>query len=205
MNRILTVGICIVFVIALAGFAISFTPNESLPVAEQPTTMTPYEDRNNGYALAYPAGLDILEYTDTQAAIGTLIEGGIDGIVDVRIEVIEGKPGETLVDAAARQLRNLCDADGPASSFSCVSLESVQPFMATGGASGYEVYLKGELRELASGAVTPMNKGPYYVFPMQTGATGTKVLIIHAPLNKSADEADTATIRSIADSVRLLD
>lgn len=198
MNRTLTILICIAFVIGVAGFAWNFKANEQAAVPE-----IAYENAEQGYALAYPEGLDILEYTDDMASIGHLIEGSIASVADVRVQTIEGKEGESFTDAAVRELANLCAADGPDSSFSCTQVTRVSPFTSDAGASGYELYLKGELTDRASGSVTETEKGPYYAFVLATGATATKVLIVSAPLNLSGEEADAMTIRAIAQNVRI--
>lgn len=200
LNRILSVAICIVFVIALGGFIFNLKANAPAP-EEVPETA--YENADHGYALAYPADLDILEYTDDIASIGHLIEGGIDSVADVRVQVIEGKEGESFTDAAVRELANLCAADGPDSSFSCTGVSRLSPFVSDAGASGYELYLKGELKDLATGTVTEVEKGPYYAFVLSTGASATKMLVVGAPLNLSADEVDEETVRAIAKNVRI--
>lgn len=198
MNRTLSILISMVFVIAVAGFAFNFKAN-----APAPTPETEYENAAQGYALAYPADLDILEYTDEISAIGHLIEGGIEGVADVRVQVVEGHDGESFTDAAARDLANLCAADGPDASFACTGIDRVSPFTSDKGAMGFELYLKGELTDLASGEKTAVEKGPYYAFVISTSASATKMLIVHAPLNLSAEEADAEVIREIAKNVRI--
>jgi hypothetical protein len=200
MNRILSIAISIVFVIALAGFIFNLKAN-----APSPDTVpeTAYENVDHGYSLAYPADLDILEYTDDLASIGHLIEGGIASVADVRVQVIEGREGESFTDAAVRELAHLCAADGPDSSFSCTGVDRVSPFTSDAGAVGYELYLIGQLTDRTAGTVTEVEKGPYYAFVLSTNASATKVLIISAPLNLSTEEADPMTIRAIAQNVRI--
>lgn len=202
MNRTFTILIGIIFLIGVAGFLYFLTPNSS-SVEERADNQIAYENTDHGFSLSYPASLDILEYTDDMASIGTLIEGGIRGDVDVRVQIIEANAGESFADAAARDLANLCAADGPDESFSCTGVDSVRPFAADSGEPGFELYLKGENMTLSTQAKESVRKGPYYVFALSTGATATKVLIVHAPLNLSSEEADSALIESIAKSVRI--
>lgn len=202
MNRTLTIVIGTLFLFALGGFMFFFTPNTPASPADTSAT-TPYENQANGFSLAYPSDLGILEYTPEMATIGRLTDGGVDGVADVRVMIVEGTPGASFTDAAVRDLASLCAADGPTSSFSCTGIDRVTPFATDSGASGFEVYLKGELRELESGAVTEVRKGPYYGFLLSTSAGASKILIVHAPLNQSAEEADAEAIRAIAKSASI--
>jgi len=204
MNRFISIAISIAFVIGVAGFVIFFKPNTP-PATSQSTESaetTSYTNTDHGYSLSYPSTLSILEYTDDMAAIGTPIEGGIDSTAEIRTLVVEGEPGEAFADAAANDLSILCDADGPNTSFSCTGIDRIQAFLSTANVVGFEIYLKGEFRDLATNTVTNVEKGPYYVFAIATNATATKVLVIHTPLNKTATEANTAVIKAIAASVR---
>lgn len=198
MNRILSILISLVFVIGVAGFAFNFKANAPTEVPK-----TAYENTTNGYSLSYPESLQILEYTPEIASIGHLIEGGIESVVDIRVETIEGKPGESFTDAAVRELASLCAADGPTSSFSCTGVDRVSPFVSDAGANGFELYLTGDLKNLETGVGTPVEKGPYYAFVLGTSASATKILVVHAPLAQSAEEADAMAIRAIAKTVRI--
>ena len=168
-------------------------------VAEPSTTAKTYQNSDHGFTLSYPTTLDILEYTDDMTSIGTLIEGGIASAVDVRVVIIQGEEGESFIDAAARNLAELCAADGPDTSFSCTGIERSSPFVSGSGAIGLEVYLTGELT--SASATETVQKGPFYVFLIQGDASASKVLIVHAPLSLSASESDVATIRNVAESV----
>jgi len=160
-----------------------------------------YRNTDHGYSLSYPGDLEILEYTDDMASIGHLIEGGIASVAEVRVAIIQGNPGETFVDAARRNLATLCSADGPDSSFSCTGLKRGLPFVTDSGETGFEIYLEGELRTLATGSVESVEKGPFYVFLIEGDAGASKVLIVHAPLNQSTAEANIDAIHTIAKSV----
>lgn len=202
MNRIFTILIGIVFLIGVLGFLYFLTPNQPVPTPQaEAVEANAYVSDTHGFSLSYPENLSILEYTDDMASVGTLIEGGIDSVADVRAMVLVGEPGESLEDTAARELANLCAADGPTGSFSCTGVKSVMPFITSSGVPGFEIYLTGALTELLSGTVTEVNRGPFYAFVLETGATVTKVLIVHAPLNRSVEESDADTIRTIAKSV----
>lgn len=166
-----------------------------------PAATTEYRNADHGYTLSYPADLAILEYTPDMATIGRKTEDGIEGVADVRVAVIEGEPGESFVEAAARDLSELCAADGPRASFSCTGIEHSAPFTAASGAQGLEVYLTGERKDIGTGETAAVQKGPYFVFLMEGGASASKVLVVHAPLNQTADEADADSIRGIAESV----
>ena len=205
MNRILSIVFSGLFIIAVIGFIVMFKPNEPLSpeqIATEATAKT-YENSLHGFSLAYPEELNILEYTPEIATIGTLTEGGIDGVVDIRVETIEGQPDESLTEAAARQLSLLCAADGPTQSFTCTGLKSAVPFVTISGTTGFKIFLHGELTDFTTGSVTEIDKGPYLAFVLSTSATATKVLVIHPPLNQSAEEANRESIESIAKTVRI--
>lgn len=106
----------------------------------------------------------------------------------------------SLVDAVIDTLAMFCAADGPTGSFSCAEASRSQPFTTASGETGTEVYLAGEMHDFTSDTRTPVEKGPYFVFPLTTAQS---VLVVHAPLNQSAAEADTAVIRAIAESVQI--
>lgn len=172
-------------------------------VVEPSTAPKTYQNPDHGFTLSYPHTLDILEYTDDMAAIGTLIEGGIASVVDVRVVIIQGAPGESFTEAAARNLAELCAADGPDTSFSCTGMERSTPFVSSSGAMGLEIYLTGEMRSTET--TQTVQKGPFYVFLIQGDATASKVLVVHAPLTLAASESDAAAIRSVAHSVIFTD
>jgi len=167
--------------------------------AETASVSKTYQNLDHGFTVTYPTELDILEYTDDMAGIGHLIEGGISSIVEVRVVIIQGKPGESFVEAATRNLSDLCAADGPNTSFSCTGVDRSSPFVSSSGAIGLEVYLTGQAK--TGEATETVQKGPFYVFLIQGDAGASKVLIVHAPLNQNASESDVAAIRSVAQSV----
>lgn len=195
-------GVLVVIGIAM-GALFFFERSKKEEALEQVPTSKEYRNTDHGFSLTYPATLDILEYTDDMASIGTLIEGGIASVVDVRVAIIQGEPGESFMEAAARNLSNLCAADGPESSFSCTGVERSAPFVSTSGVIGLEVYLTGELTTLDTGAVQAVSKGPFYVFLIQGDASVSKVLIVHAPLNQNVSESDVEAIKTVAASIEI--
>lgn len=152
------------------------------------------------YTVTVPEGLDIKEYLPENVVFGHIEGDMVDGVVEVRAMTVRGQSGETFLDAVARELANLCAADGPNASISCTGIESSEEFR-TGGLVSTELYLKAELKEFPSGNVTGFIKGPYFVFQRQSSASGSSIFVIHAPLNQNADEADIDTIRAVAESV----
>lgn len=152
------------------------------------------------YTVTVPEGLDIKEYLPENVVFGHIEGDMVNGVVEVRAMTVRGQAGETFLDAVARELANLCAADGPNASISCTGIESSEEFRAD-GLVGTELYLKAELKEFPSGTVSAFTMGPYFVFQRQSSASGSSILVIHAPLNQNADEADIDTIRSVAESV----
>lgn len=162
-----------------------------------------YTSTRFGYTLSYPAALDAKEYPNGDVTFGAVSGDAVAGVAEARVLTVADAAGQDFTDAAAKELANLCAADGPSTSFSCTGLESAEPFTAAGGAKGSKVYLTGELTDLRTKQKTSVRKGPYFVFLRSTGATGSSILSIQAPLNQSAAEADAATIEAIAKSVTL--
>ncbi len=66
------------------------------------------------------------------------------------------------------------------------------------------IMIKGEVKSIANGTTQEIPKGPYYVLPINTSSTITKVVVISPPLDQSAAEAETPLIKSIAESVYLV-
>jgi len=176
-----------------------FTPLPFSSDSEKAETST-YRNDVYEYTVTVPEGLDIKEYLPENVVFGHIEGDMVDGVVEVRAMTVRGQSGETFLDAVARELANLCAADGPNASISCTGIESSEEFR-TGGLVGTELYLKAELKEFPSGNMTGFTKGPYFVFQRQSSASGSSILVIHAPLNQNADEADIDTIRTVAESV----
>ena len=160
-----------------------------------------YKNSVNAFELTYPSDLDIKEYTDDIATIGHVDNDTVDGLVDVRVITAQGEAGQTMQDAVADQLKNLCAADGPTTTFSCTTTLSTEPFVTDNGDEGFVLLLNGELKHLASSTVESVPHGPYYVLPIATSATISKVLVIMPPLNQSAAEADGDLIQAVAKTV----
>lgn len=203
MSRTALLVIALIVLAALASVILFTMPKgAAAPVEEAAVEAAPrYINETHGFSAAYPETLSVLAYTPDMATVGTPIEGGIEGVADLRVFVITGEPGESFTDAATRELANLCAADGPTGSFSCTGVDRILPFLTDGGTAGFEIYLAGELTQFPENTKTVVRKGPYYAFVMDASATATKVLVVHAPLNQSAEEADAEAIRAIARSV----
>ncbi len=162
-----------------------------------------YKNSVYGYSLTYPSDLDVKEYGDDMAAFGVAGKDAFDARVEARVVTAQGEPGQTLQDAVADQLKNYCAADGPSSSFSCTDTISTEPFTTELGEQGFILTLQGQLKDVKSGTITPVPKGPYYVLTLATSATISKVVVIEPPLNQSAAEANPTLIKMIAESLRL--
>ncbi len=182
----------------------SGTPSTSDGISQFATTSSrTYKNATYGFSLEYPSDLQEKTYGQNDAVFGYISGSAIRGVVEARVVIVQGNPGETFGQAATRELRGLCAADGPTTTFSCTAVEKIQPFPSASGVLGVEFYLKGELKALSTGKITVISKGPYFAFPIQSGSTGSSVLVIHPPLNQSAVEAASTTIEAVAKSVRL--
>lgn len=162
-----------------------------------------YKNSVNKYELTYPNSLEVKEYTDDITTIGVITNDAVDGRADVRVVTAQGEAGQTMEDAVADQLKNLCAADGPTASLSCTSTISTEPFATDNGEAGFVLMLNAELKNLKTGTVESIPYGPYYVVPLATSATISRVLVVMPPLNLSAREAHAALIKAMAQSVYL--
>lgn len=170
-------------------------------VENAPKTEAVYRSEVYEYTVTIPDGLAVKEYLPENVVFGHVTNDAVDGVVEVRAITVEGKNNEKFIDSVARELANLCAADGPNASLSCIGIEKSEPITSVGGLTGTELFLVGEMKQLPSGETTHITKGPYFVFQRQAGVTVSSVIVIHAPLNQSAAEADVGTIRGVAESL----
>lgn len=163
-----------------------------------------YTNQVFGYGLSYPSDLQIQEYSPDNASFGYITSNGIQAEAEVRVISFEGVNGQTFIDAATGYMKNLCAADSPTFSFSCVGdAEQVEQFISDTGVEGHSFYLQSELRNLADNSTTTVEKGPYFVFPLKASATQSTALVVHPPLNMNAVETDASLLRDIAKSVQI--
>lgn len=203
MNTRLILLLLVLIAIALGIYALSRNmPGDSAAPATMVATST-YENTEYGYVLDYPASLTVREYSLGNTVFGTISGEVIDGVVEARVVDITATPGQSLQEAAAIQLQALCAADSPNATFSCPRVDQAQTFVTRSGVSGYVLYLAGEMRSLPDGEVMQVGKGPFFVVPLSTTATGSRVLVVHPPLNQTAEDADAQTVRRVAESVRV--
>lgn len=204
MSKLITIIAALLVVAGGAWLYFSYAPAQ--PGTEEPG-VSYYTSEGYGYTVAYPSTLQVKEYQPEYVTIGHISGTGdeefVDGVAEIRTEVIEGSPEQSFSEAIAERLEMLCAADGPNESFSCTGVERSNPFATASGISGTELYLVGELKNLKTGSTTAISKGPYYVFVLATGATATRALVIHAPLNQPAAEADAGVIEAVAKSLTL--
>lgn len=198
--KYLILAIVLVLVV-VGGIYLATKPDGSTTPNEITLGSRAYQNAEYGYAVSYPDTLVAREYAGGNTAFGTESGEVFNAVAEVRLVTVSGNAGESLQEAAARELSLLCAADSTTESFSCTGLDRILPFRTASGMNGYELYLKGELTNLASSEKTMMRKGPYYVFPLEVSATAGRAIVVHAPLAQSADEADAATIREIARSL----
>lgn len=200
MNRIISIVLTL-FILGVLGYALYhhyLSPSASAPAENT----LPYTNAANGYSVAYPNTLEVKEYMPDQVVFGHITNQTVEGVAEARVMVIEGRYQETFQQTLANELEKLCAADGPNGSFYCDSIQSAQPFITTADTQGLLLYLAGHQKS-SNGSVTDVVKGPYFAITLKSGTTASKVLVIQAPLNKSAAEADISVIQSIAKSVVL--
>jgi hypothetical protein len=172
-------------------------PTQSAPVSD----LQKYSNPTYGFAIEYPKSLTPREYSAENVVFGTTSGEMMNGVVEVRVVNVEAKAGESFMDAATRELQNLCAADGPNASYNCTGVEKVTPFKTASGLSGISLYLKGELTNLKTKSKTAIGKGPYFLFAAKSSATGSRIIVVHPPLNKSAEESDSVAIRKVAETL----
>jgi D-alanine-D-alanine ligase-like ATP-grasp enzyme len=194
--------IAILALVVVSMYAQQPEQKQPLPESEENETqqdaaLQTYTNTVHGYTLSAPEHMSFMEYTPDMMTVTI----GEAGIADVRVVNVTPEGEESFIDAVSTHLQMLCAADGPQSSFSCVDTQVIEPFVAEKGAEGYLLFLRGELTNLQTQEVTEVEKGPYFVFPLQTSENAA--LVVHAPLNLSANEADAVAIRDIATTVQI--
>jgi hypothetical protein len=191
--------------IAVLAAGIALAMHRHAPAEPAPAAVKTYANGTYGYSLSYPATLDVQEYLPEDVVFGHIDGDMVEGVAEARVVTVEGEPGKSFAEAAADQFKNLCAADGPTGSLSCVGLKSADPFTTDSGVSGWRIVLIGEMTRFGTGTTTTtvFDKGPFYAFVATTSASATSAVVIHAPLNQSLEEADTATIEDIARSLTL--
>ena len=197
MDRTSTIVLGLIFLIGVAGFLIFLKPND-LSTPDHVESAQTYENTVHGFSLSYPSNYSHVAYTPDIATIGHVSEEGVTGVAEARTFIVDDVPGESLTETVIKQLAMLCAADGPTGSFSCSDVSRSEAFTTLSGREGTTVYLSGELHEFASDTRTQTEKGPYVIIPLDTP---NSVLVVHAPLNQSADEAQADLIIAIAKSV----
>lgn len=197
----IAVILIVIIVVWFLVYFFSMRANNSSKIEE--ASAHTYINSVHGFSLSYPSSLQSKEYLDTDVVFGHISGENVDGVVDARVMTVEGEAGKTLLDVVSSQLINLCAADGPSITFSCTKVSQEQPVTTDSGIEGHVIYLDGELRDLKTNKVTKVGKGPYFIFPLSTSATASKVVVVHPPLNQTAEEADSQTIREIALSLQL--
>lgn len=197
MDRTSTIILGLIFLVGVAGFLVFLKPNEvSAPKHVQ--SAQGYENTVHGFSLFYPSDYTHTEYTPDIVSIGYATDDGMTAVAEARTLVVETVSGESLTETVANQLAILCAADGPTGSFSCSGISRSEPFTTLSGREGTVVYLSGEHHDFTTDTRTPTEKGPYVIIPLDTPNT---VLVVHAPLNQSANEVQPSLITAIAKSV----
>lgn len=195
MYRNAVYAVAVAFILALGATIFVF---QSLKTGGKTYSNSVY-----GYSLTYPANLDVREYTDDNTVVGTISNDTVQAQADIRVITAQGEAGQSMSDAVADQLKKLCAADGPTESFSCTSTLATEPYNTLHGDSGYILILQGVLKNLITGSTTAVTKGPYFVLPITSSATITKVVVVSPPLNLSTAEAHVPLLTGIAESVYL--
>lgn len=202
MNKRIILGIVALLLIVIGAYFL-FTSRGAFDTPADFSAR--YENTEFGYSIAYPTSLTYREYALGNVVFGTEEGEVMNGVAEVRIITPTGEAGQSFDDAVAAELMMLCAADGPNATFSCTGVEQVQPFTTSDGHAGRVLYLRGELTDFTTQETTVMGKGPYFVIPTSTGATASRAIVVHPPLNIGADEADSETIRRMAESLTLSD
>lgn len=194
-KAVIIIGACIVLL--MGGFYVLSTTDTTEAPVEHTETNNIYTNSFHGYSLQYPAGTNVTETSSESVTFGNEVEASIVNI--------EGEAGQSWQDVATDYLINMCAADGPTGSFTCTEAQSQQPVTSESGLEGFVIYLNGELQNFETDETTQEDRGPFFVFPLQTSATVSKILVVHPPLNQSSGNANSEMIRKIALSAEVID
>jgi hypothetical protein len=210
-NSIIWIILAVIVVVGIGIFAASYLPRiaqdqEAAESSQQPapSSVSTYESKEQGYSVSYPSSLQFKEYPSGTVVFGTVQGESVSGVAEVSVMTFAGTAGKTFSDVLAQRLQSLCAADGPTASFSCTGIERSDIVTADSGVEGFRFYLKGQMKDLRAGTTTALSKGPFFVFPVASSATASKVVAIYPPLNVTASEADVAAVERIAMSLRFI-
>lgn len=196
--------IAIILILGAVTLAWTFARNNFINTPEENSNeVLTYANMTYGYAVNYPADLQVREYTSDNVVFGKIDGEMVNAYTEIRIIKLENTVNKSFQEKVVDKLKELCTADSPESSFSCTSAETITPIKTISGLDGYAIYLDGELKNKIRNEISKVRKGPYYVFDIKTSTNDSSVVVIHTPLNQTAEQAHESIITSIAQSIRI--
>ncbi len=176
-------ALCVLIVISI-GAAI-FT------VRSQPENKT-YRNSVHHFSLEYAPPYEARELGDEEILIR-----GDAGAIHVRVLMVQGEPGASLSDSVSIALRGLCAGESDART-SCGDTSTIEPYATRFGDEGFVIRLLDTTSQ--AGNASHAYTGPYYVVPLSSSATASKVVAVYADDPTSLSDA----LLTVAASVRTL-
>jgi len=181
-------------------------PATTKPPSTFKVTYLPYTNRTYNFSYEYPNTLDIQVVGPDEAVLG--MQGTLRFTPIVQISVIKGGAEITLQsfdEFVLSEARAACSLTSATVSITCTRIDDVvniRPFTSANGVQGQVFYLKAEQKNLSTGKTDTVRRGPFYTFNSSQKTIGVKSFImISNSASLSAEDADTATIESVAESL----
>jgi len=181
-------------------------PATTKPPSTFKVTYLPFTNRTYNFSYEYPNTLDMQVLGPDEAVLG--IQGTLRFSPIVQISLIKGGTEITLQsfdEFVLSKARVACSSSSATVSITCNRIDDVvniRPFTSKNGVQGQVFYLKAEQKNLSTGKTDTVRRGPFYTFNSSPKTIGVKSFImISNPASLSAEEADTATIESVSESL----
>jgi hypothetical protein len=181
-------------------------PATTKPPSTFTVTYLPFTNRTYNFSYEYPNTLDMQVIGTDEAILG--IQGTLRFTPIVQILLIKGGTEITFQsfdEFVLDKVRAACSLTTTTVSITCNRIDDVvniRPFTSANGVQGQVFYLKAEQKNLSTGKTDTVRRGPFYTFNSSQKTIGVKSFImISNSASLSAEDADTATIESVAESL----
>ena len=167
-----------------------------------------YTNTSYNFSYEYPNTLSLKEIGADKQVLGRQATLQFSPLVE--ISLIKGGAEITLQsfeEFVLDQARSECSTVNETVSITCTRIDDVvniKPFTSTNGVQGQVFYLKAQQKNLSSGKVDSVRRGPFYTFNSSSKTVGVmSFIMIGNPTSVTAEAADKATIESVARSLSL--
>ena len=168
-----------------------------------------YKNEKYGFSFSYTDPYVVSEINGEQVFVGKQNLKNFEPVAFIYL--VKNLP-ETQIQSFEEfvldQSRLVCSSQTTTESVLCTRIDDVvkiAPFTSVDGARGQVFYLKGELTNNSNGKVSTIRRGPFYTFNTSANTPNLmSFIMIGNPIGKTAEAANTAVIKAIADSLKIV-